>query len=304
MCVVISKKIKCFLIKNIYFQKNKKEKFSIKNSMSINEKKLNAGDSPEKAEKNISTEKKEDELNNDLNKENVNYKETETDASEEHSNDTALTSPSFDLDEKPLTPDATVLIYGPASAGKTCLLRRIVSNKYSHVYTPTQIDQKTAQFFKNSGYDKDVTLTFFDMAGQEDYQYFYNSFVNLCSVIFLCFPINDRDNLETVENNHLSILNFINEGNKPLVYLVGTKNDLKDSYSQSEIAEYNSLLKKIQSKTGYLYFETSSLSGTGYKELMKDLISKRDSWADLENKEKMNKKAKKKKTGYCGYWGL
>lgn len=189
-----------------------------------------------------------------------------------------FSTPSFSPNEEPLTPDATVLIFGPASAGKTTLLRRIVSDTFSNIYLPTQLDQRTCSFFKTDGYSSNCVLTFYDVAGQEDYQYYYRSFVDLCSIVFLCFPIGDKSNLETIESNYMPVLTFLSEKRPPLIFLVGTKSDLTNNFTSRDIEEFNKALENLLKNTKYPYFETSSLNGTGHKELMRELINKKDIW--------------------------
>ncbi|KAF7696559.1 Ras-like GTP-binding protein RhoL [Cucumispora dikerogammari] len=216
--------------------------------------------------------------------------------------DTASTDLSFSPNNpNPLTPDATILIFGPASSGKTTLLRRIVTNTFTDAYLPTQLDQRTTRFNKADGYAHDCILTFYDVAGQEDYQYYYRSFVDLCSIIFLCFPIGDKCVLETIESTYMPVLTFLSSRIPPLIYLVGTKKDLVGSVPIMEMNEYKMKLGRILKGNDFKYFETSSLAGTGHVEIMQDVIKMKSKWpieaiaSVAEEKKKVQEKERGRK---------
>jgi len=152
-----------------------------------------------------------------------------------------------------------ILTLGDSDVGKTSIIKRIISNKFSEKMQSTiAIDYscKTIKFGKNY-----LKIFLWDTAGQEKFKTIVRNYFNGANGVLLCFDITNRKTFEK--------LNFwINELKEKLnldelfIILIGNKID-KENEREISIEES----KKFAKENNILYFEISAKTNEGIKEM-------------------------------------
>merc|ERR1711894_738056 len=105
---------------------------------------------------------------------------------------------AVDLQEKEYY--GKVVVVGDGACGKTCLLEVFRNNQFPKEYVPTVVDN----FVKNVTVDgKDVGLTLWDTAGQEDFDAVRPLSYEDTSLVLLCYSIDNKELLPNVRNKWL-----------------------------------------------------------------------------------------------------
>ncbi len=151
-----------------------------------------------------------------------------------------------------------VVIVGDGSCGKTCLLEVFIHNIFPKEYLPTVVDNfvKTIEYEEN----KTISLSFWDTAGQEDYDTIRPLFYRETDFVILSFSIDTPENLSNIELKWLmEIKNYCPNAS---YILVGLKSDLRDNenFNSSELIEFEkgkALAEKIKALD---YIECSALT--------------------------------------------
>ncbi|MBD3228308.1 MAG: GTP-binding protein [Candidatus Lokiarchaeota archaeon] len=149
-----------------------------------------------------------------------------------------------------------MLLLGAAAVGKTSLIQNFIKGKFQKEYKMTiGTDIFTKDVVVNiEGEEIPVTLSIWDIAGQERFSFFRTSFYKGASGAMMCFD------LTRYETFNPGIVNWLKElwgftGKIPIV-IIGNKNDLQ-KYRAVRDNDAEKFAKKIPCK----YIETSAKTG-------------------------------------------
>jgi Ras-related protein Rab-6A len=154
------------------------------------------------------------------------------------------------------------IILGDYAVGKTCVIRRYVSDTFDEEYKASiGVDITSQQLFFDP---HNVQLQIWDMSGQTDFRELRRQFMNGSDCGIIVFDVTRRSSLE-------NITRWINEAraNVPGLQfvLVGNKTDLvNDRVVKHEEAE-----RAAKENQMLLYIETSAKSGSNIQLLFKKL---------------------------------
>lgn len=165
-----------------------------------------------------------------------------------------------------------LVIVGDGAVGKTCLLIVFARGTFPEVYIPTVFEEGYTQPISID--DKNVELSLWDTAGQEDYDRLRRLSYGEAHVIIIAFSIDDPDSLNNVKEKWISEVLHFCQG-LPII-LVGCKKDLR--HDSKTIEELNKEGKKptapgegedIARMIGAVgYLECSSKGNDGVKEVL------------------------------------
>ncbi|ELK25022.1 Transforming protein RhoA [Myotis davidii] len=126
-----------------------------------------------------------------------------------------------------------LVIVGDGACGKTCLLIVFSKDQFPEVYVPTVFENYVADIEVDG---KQVELTLWDTAGQEDYDRLRPLSYPDTDVILMCFSIDSPDSLENIPEKWTpEVKHFC--PNVPII-LVGNKKDLRnDEHTRRELAK-------------------------------------------------------------------
>jgi small GTP-binding protein len=151
------------------------------------------------------------------------------------------------------------IIIGPPSVGKTSIMLRYTENIFiTKSYNTLGIDLKHK--IVNSPFGS-AEIAIWDTAGQERYSPITNSFLRYGNCILLCFSIASKQSFDECKK----YVQIIKNNAKPnaIVYLVGTFLDMKEHCLSINFDE----IKEFAKENNYKYFEVSSKTGEGIKQL-------------------------------------
>lgn len=161
-----------------------------------------------------------------------------------------------------------ILLIGPGSVGKTSLLNRFVHDSFSTSYNITMgVDflDKTINFNKST-----VTLTIWDVGGQERFKSMRRSYYSGTSGALLIFDLSRADTYKKLINTWYSELTTFCKNDVPFL-LIGNKVDLiKDI---GPVIKENEANEFAESKNS-IYIETSAKTGENVEEAFKELTRK------------------------------
>ncbi|MHA2406663.1 MAG: Rab family GTPase [Candidatus Hermodarchaeia archaeon] len=158
-----------------------------------------------------------------------------------------------------------IILMGDYAVGKTCIIRRYVSDTFIEDYKASigvDITSQELTFEKNQ-----VQLQIWDMSGQTDFKLVRSQFMSGTDIGIIVFDLTRPSSLENVSR-------WINEIHAmvpklPLV-LVGNKADLiNERQISKEAAE-----KALADHNMLFYTETSAKSGTNIIQLFNDISQK------------------------------
>nr|KAG5706860.1 hypothetical protein BaRGS_004195 [Batillaria attramentaria] len=89
-----------------------------------------------------------------------------------------------------------VVVVGDGECGKTSLVRRYCSDRFSGDYTPTLFDTET---ISDTVDGKEIELVIQDTAGQEDLDRLRPPFYLNKDAVIICFAVDNPDSLHNVE---------------------------------------------------------------------------------------------------------
>ncbi len=160
-----------------------------------------------------------------------------------------------------------VLLLGDASVGKTSSIKAYMDQKLKRDYIATiGVDVSTIKIPIEDKSDKkkkkeNVTLTVWDLAGQNQFQNIRQNFYLGANIGILIFDVTRKDTFEDLEDWIKEVEGTITH--QLPFFLVGNKIDLPERViSQEEIAEFADNHDQI-----ILTHETSALTGKGIREL-------------------------------------
>ena len=154
------------------------------------------------------------------------------------------------------------IILGDYAVGKTCVIRRYVSDTFDEEYKASiGVDITSQQLFFDPHH---VQLQIWDMSGQTDFPELRRQFMNGSDCGIIVFDVTRRSSLE-------NIIRWINEAraNVPGLQfaLVGNKTDLADE----RVVKHEEAERAAKENQMLLYIETSAKSGSNIQLLFKKL---------------------------------
>lgn len=169
-----------------------------------------------------------------------------------------------------------VVVVGDGAVGKTCLLLSYCMNKFLNDHVPTVCETFSKKVTKdNCEYD----ISFFDTAGQEDFDKLRLLSYHNTDVFLICFSVVRPVSYDNVKSKWLPEIQ--NDTPKTKFIIVGTQIDLRiDTVKISELLTKN--LKPITFKQGeklaketkaYKYVECSSLTQKGLNDVIENVLN-------------------------------
>jgi small GTP-binding protein len=177
-----------------------------------------------------------------------------------------------------------ILLLGNGSVGKTSLINRYLRNVYNPVYLTTIGIDKSVKFLLIN--NKQIQLSIWDTAGQEQFRTITKSFYNKTDGVILCFDLTEKESLGSI-NYWIEQLNSKINLKDIGIVLVGTKLDLSEF--EDSFNEIKSEAEKVADSYQIKYFNTSSLTGVNVKEVFNYLIKMTlniKNFKEFENDEK------------------
>ena len=160
-----------------------------------------------------------------------------------------------------------VLVLGDATIGKTSLITRYCTNEFQPVYITTiGIDKRRKNICVNN---VQVKLIIWDTAGQEKFRALNKTFYKETDAVILAFDLNNKESIINI-NYWMGQLYQEKNIEKIGLVLVGTKKDLLNDGGRDKV-EKKEIEDSIQ-RYKIKYFETSSKTGEGVKEMFNYVI--------------------------------
>ena len=159
-----------------------------------------------------------------------------------------------------------VLLIGEAAVGKTSLTMKFISGKFKSDYLLTVGMEPYSKYVK-IGEDM-VTLSIWDIAGQQRFDVFRTMFFRGAKAALLVFDLTRPATLTKLESWYKDLIK--NAGKDVVPILVGNKNDLVDLRSVPR-KDAIAFAKKIRALT---YIETSAKTGENVDESFTKITSK------------------------------
>ncbi len=208
-------------------------------------------------------------------------------------------------------PGCKVVLLGDSGVGKTCIIKRFVSNSFESNMITTNAANYCSKMVKFENLGKSLLFDIWDTAGQEKYRALTKFFYKDAVVVILVYDITRVDSFENMKNYWYKQLQ---ENCDKSIGVAGNKSDLfvDEKVSESEARDF-------ADKIGAIFELTSAQNNTGIIELFLDVGNKyldpnfqqkykiiekekeekgQDKSIVLNNKENKTKEKKKKK-GFC-----
>ena len=160
-----------------------------------------------------------------------------------------------------------IVIVGDSGVGKTNFLSRFIYNKFNILNQPTLGTDFQSKIIFLPKTRQNVKLQFWDTAGQERYRAINKIYFQKVQGIILVYDITDLKTYEGLDN-WIKLIND-NSDDVPIV-LIGNK---LDDANENRIVRYEEG-KSYADKYGFLFFETSALSGKNVSKAVYSLCEK------------------------------
>ena len=144
-----------------------------------------------------------------------------------------------------------IAFLGGSTVGKTTIAYRCLDRKLN----PEEVDTTLEDHYKiyPEINNEKVEVEIIDTAGQDDYQNFFDTWVQYSDGFLLIFAINDSSTFDIVKKRYNKIITM--KGNQIPIILIGNKKDLDNERKVSfKDAKNFANEKKVQ------YYETSALN--------------------------------------------
>ena len=210
-------------------------------------------------------------------------------------------------------PGCKVVLLGDSGVGKTCIIKRFVSNSFESNMITTNAANYCSKMVKFENLGKSLLFDIWDTAGQEKYRALTKFFYKDAVVVILVYDITRVDSFENMKNYWYKQLQE-NCDKSIVIGVAGNKSDLfvDEKVSESEARDF-------ADKIGAIFELTSAQNNTGIIDLFLDVGNKyldpnfqqkykiiekekeekgKDKSIVLNNKENKTKEKKKKK-GFC-----
>lgn len=159
-----------------------------------------------------------------------------------------------------------VLLIGEAAVGKTSLTMKFISGKFKSDYLLTVGMEPYSKYIKIG--DDMVTLSIWDIAGQQRFDVFRTMFFRGAKAALLVFDLTRPATLTKLHDWHVDLIK--NAGKDVVPILVGNKNDLEDlrSVPRKDAIAYAKKIKALA------YIETSAKTGDNVDESFTKITEK------------------------------
>ncbi|MHA1167992.1 MAG: Rab family GTPase [Candidatus Hodarchaeales archaeon] len=165
-----------------------------------------------------------------------------------------------------------ILVCGPVSVGKTCLVHRYVDNiflKDTQSTIGVDFSLKNIKIEKSDKlppFSKNTILQIWDMAGEESFKELLDYYANGAHGVFFVFDINNPDSLKKLQE-WVDSVNSLLPPSTPYG-LISAKHDLESQISEEEIKDFCAK-NKIDS-----YTPTSAKTNQNVHEAFVNLVTK------------------------------
>ena len=156
-----------------------------------------------------------------------------------------------------------VPLIGDANVGKTSIVSRFTTDKFTGNTTPT-VGVSTAQITVKHK-DKNVNLSIWDTAGQEKFRSLVPLYTRHSSLLILVFDITNSDSFEGVDIWYNKVRNEMDI--KCPIFICANKIDLESSVSKEHIQQW---AKDHECEA----FFTSAQTGEGIEQMFQNVAAK------------------------------
>ncbi|KAK2958077.1 putative Transforming protein RhoA [Blattamonas nauphoetae] len=144
-----------------------------------------------------------------------------------------------------MSTEIKIVVVGDGAIGKTSLLYVYANDSFPEDYIPTVVDDYTA----NTSYNgKNINLSLWDTAGQEEYDALRPLSYENTNVYLLCYSLDNKGSLENIKQKWNAEVE--NHGKGVPKILVGTKMDLQDSVTDPDKRITDEYLEKVRQEVG------------------------------------------------------
>ena len=159
------------------------------------------------------------------------------------------------------------VLLGDANVGKTSTVLRFLKNRFTE-----HSESTIGCAFNNCVLDVEKNkykIDIWDTAGQERYRGLMPMYYRNADIVFLCVNLSENSVERVIENYKFwkSQIDKHNDYDKRLIFLVGTKSDIKNSHFDSE-----EKVRSILDENNFNYIETSSKDDPGVKDLFNEAV--------------------------------
>ncbi len=180
-------------------------------------------------------------------------------------------------DQKDIRFGFKTVICGASSVGKTCLFNRYCFNSFNFDTSPTIGINFHSVYLKinlakepNIFKENYVVNSIFDFGGQERFAPLIPKFIDGANGALLVFDSVNFTSFNQLDFWYSKIIESAAETRIPII-LVGSKSDLIDKTSDSEIVSDELIFKFLKSKKLNGFFQTSALENFNVLEVFKKL---------------------------------
>ena len=160
-----------------------------------------------------------------------------------------------------------VVIIGEPGVGKTSIISRYVSNKFSEVLISTTGASYTTKYLELDEQHK-ILFQIWDTAGQERFRSLAKIFYQNASVVMVVYDISLRSTFEQLKKYWIKEIKD-NAPSDIIIALVANKNDIYE-FEEVTVDEGKNLAKEIDA----IFKSTSAKSANGIEELFIDIGKK------------------------------
>lgn len=155
-----------------------------------------------------------------------------------------------------------VVIVGDQGVGKTCILQRLIENKFSATSLPT-IGTSTQTYVMPTANGKPVTLALWDTAGQEQYHALSQVYFRDSQAAIVVYDATKSDAIETVLMWIRKYHDIVHNG---FVVIAGNKMDLVKDVEEARVQS-----SAIEQEARAPVTLVSALTGEGVMQLFKSV---------------------------------
>lgn len=178
-----------------------------------------------------------------------------------------------------------VIILGATNVGKSCLINRAITDKFSEYIIPTPgISHSDLEKTIN---DTTIKLQLVDTPGQEHYLQTSGLFFRKAQAIVLVFDLNNKESFDDIDKYYQKLTNEV-DASDLFIYLVGSKYDIYLSTNENSVQ-----IKDAETKAESInatFCCTSSITGHNVNNLFnliaQNLLEKYGSGIDETANEK------------------
>jgi small GTP-binding protein len=157
-----------------------------------------------------------------------------------------------------------LIIIGDSGVGKSSILSRYCDDEFSinHI-TTIGVDFKIKTVEVNK---KIIKIQIWDTAGQERFKGITTSYYRGSGVVFIVFDISDEKTFDNLKYWLIDVEKYCDQINKPIVYIVGNKNDLIRQVTYNDA-------KKFADTHGTKYFEVSAKNNSNINDVFNEILN-------------------------------